>query len=178
MAAVLAFSKGRAADNALLQVCRQFAAVSLASGVRVRWRWIPSEFNRADSPSRRFMTYADVADEARLDQLRARAASKEAFAAGGHGGGCGPRGPPPHEADSAPAAAPRRSLRDGKSPAGPSHGRCGDAPPGAADRASSCPDAGPRCTGVEAVAPGAPGTSRSARDCSVGASAPRGEAAG
>ncbi|CAK0820931.1 unnamed protein product [Prorocentrum cordatum] len=123
-------------------------------------RWIPSEFNRADSPSRRFTTYADVADEARLDQLRARAARKKAFAAGGHGGGCGSRGPPPHEADSAPAAAPRRSLRDGKSPAGPSHGRCGDAPPGAADRASSRPDAGPRCTGVEAVAPGAPGTSR------------------
>eukprot|EP00435_Cladocopium_sp_Y103_P020803 s2513_g5.t1 len=52
LALALAISKGRAHDFGMLRICQQYAALSLASNVFVRVRWVPSEFNPADGPSR------------------------------------------------------------------------------------------------------------------------------
>ena len=50
----LALEKGRAANVRVLKLCRQWAALSLASGSRTRFRWIPSEVNPPDDASRWF----------------------------------------------------------------------------------------------------------------------------
>ncbi|CAK0825193.1 unnamed protein product [Prorocentrum cordatum] len=52
---VCACEKGRAAHFALDVVCREICAISVASGMQLRFRWIPSELNPGDAPSRRFM---------------------------------------------------------------------------------------------------------------------------
>ena len=49
---VLAISKGRCADYGLLRIIRRIAAHSLATGIRFIVRWVPSELNIADGPSR------------------------------------------------------------------------------------------------------------------------------
>ena len=54
MGLALSISKGRATDYCLLQICRRAAALSLASGIHPALRWIPSELNVSDEPSRRF----------------------------------------------------------------------------------------------------------------------------
>ena len=51
---VLSFDRGRAKDNALLFQCRRSAALSVAMDCEFHFRWIPSELNIADSPSRSF----------------------------------------------------------------------------------------------------------------------------
>ena len=48
----MALSKGRAHDFHMLRICQQAAAISLAADFFVRPRWIPSEVNPADGPSR------------------------------------------------------------------------------------------------------------------------------
>ena len=50
----LAFSvtKGRAQNFSVLRVLQQIGALCLASGITVRTRWVPSELNVADGPSR------------------------------------------------------------------------------------------------------------------------------
>jgi hypothetical protein len=50
----LALCKGRAASYGLLQICRRVAAYSLASNTLLSFRWITSETNPADVPSRRY----------------------------------------------------------------------------------------------------------------------------
>jgi len=50
----LCFSRGRAAYFGLLQLVRRLAALSIATGSWVALRWIPSEYNPADEPSRLF----------------------------------------------------------------------------------------------------------------------------
>ena len=52
MGLAMAISKGRSHNFKLLRVCQQYAALSLASNTVVRVRWIPSELNPADAPSR------------------------------------------------------------------------------------------------------------------------------
>lgn len=52
MTAACAFSRGRAKTWELRRVCQQFGALCLATGTRACIRWIPSEWNPADSPSR------------------------------------------------------------------------------------------------------------------------------
>eukprot|EP00971_Amphidinium_carterae_P004926 98435-Amphidinium_carterae.1 len=47
-----AIEKGRATCHALLQCCRKSCALQLASGIVVRVRWVPSESNPSDKPSR------------------------------------------------------------------------------------------------------------------------------
>ena len=54
MSIVLAIDKGRCADFKLLVVLRKLCALCLVSGLRLRVRWIPSESNLADKPSRAF----------------------------------------------------------------------------------------------------------------------------
>ena len=54
MSVVCAVGKGRAKDRELLQTCRVIRAVSLACDLRIYVRWIPSEVNPSDPPSRRF----------------------------------------------------------------------------------------------------------------------------
>ena len=47
-----ALGKGRASSHQLLRLCRMAAAVQLACGIRLYLRWVPSESNVADGPSR------------------------------------------------------------------------------------------------------------------------------
>ena len=51
---VLALNKGRSSRPRIARICCAFAALSLASGTRFVARWVPSELNPADAPSRRF----------------------------------------------------------------------------------------------------------------------------
>ena len=47
-----ALSKGRSSSVLLLRRCRRMAAWLLASGLRLFMRWVPTEWNPADGPSR------------------------------------------------------------------------------------------------------------------------------
>ncbi|CAK0826564.1 unnamed protein product [Prorocentrum cordatum] len=51
---VLALEKGRSSSVALMRVCRQWAATVFAADLYPRVRWIRSELNVADEPSRRY----------------------------------------------------------------------------------------------------------------------------
>ena len=51
---VLAFDRGRAKAVPLLFCCRRAAAYSVVTGCAFHHRWIPSEWNRADGPSRQW----------------------------------------------------------------------------------------------------------------------------
>ena len=55
LALALAVTKGRATSMHLNFTCRKLAAISFASGSRFVTRWIPSEVNPADEPSRVFV---------------------------------------------------------------------------------------------------------------------------
>ncbi|CAK0797355.1 unnamed protein product [Prorocentrum cordatum] len=48
------FSKGRSASRPILILCRRMAALDLGCGMREYWRWVPSDRNRSDGPSRGF----------------------------------------------------------------------------------------------------------------------------
>ncbi|CAK0837412.1 unnamed protein product [Prorocentrum cordatum] len=50
----LALTKGRATSFGFLQVCRRSAAIQLAANLSCSARWIPSEWNPSDEPSRLF----------------------------------------------------------------------------------------------------------------------------
>ena len=52
MGLVLAAGKGRSSVPALNSLLRRLAAITLFSNVDIIIRWIPSEFNPADAPSR------------------------------------------------------------------------------------------------------------------------------
>ena len=52
MAVLGVLGKGRSSCPPLLRQARKAAAVTLAFGVRVLWRYIPSEYNPSDGPSR------------------------------------------------------------------------------------------------------------------------------
>lgn len=51
---VLAFDRGRAKSFSLLVCCRRACAFSLAAGCQFHHRWLPSEWNKADGPSRKW----------------------------------------------------------------------------------------------------------------------------
>lgn len=51
---VLAFDRGRAKAIPLLLCCRRAAAFSIATATQFHHRWIPSEWNAADGPSRQY----------------------------------------------------------------------------------------------------------------------------
>ena len=55
MAAILALTKGRSSQPGMLRVTRQWCALVLAFNLDPRLRWVPSERNPADAPSRRFI---------------------------------------------------------------------------------------------------------------------------
>ena len=52
MSVTLALTKGRSSSSPMNRICRQVAALSFASGMHLHLRWIPSELNPADLPSR------------------------------------------------------------------------------------------------------------------------------
>lgn len=52
MSAILAISKGRSSTSSMNRICRQVAALSFFTGMSLEGRWIPSELNPADLPSR------------------------------------------------------------------------------------------------------------------------------
>ena len=51
---VLAFDRGRAKSFSLLLCCRRACAFSLADGCQFHHRWLPSEWNKDDGPSRKW----------------------------------------------------------------------------------------------------------------------------
>ena len=51
---VLSLTKGRAKSFGILQICRRVACLALATGCMFHYRWVASELNPADEPSRRF----------------------------------------------------------------------------------------------------------------------------
>ena len=53
MAATLASSKGRSSGRGMCRAIRQIASLSLILDVAIVFRWLPSELNLADAPSRR-----------------------------------------------------------------------------------------------------------------------------
>ena len=52
LALAMSLSKGRSHNFGMLRVCQQYAALALATNTSVRVRWVPSELNLADGPSR------------------------------------------------------------------------------------------------------------------------------
>lgn len=52
LTAACAFSRGRSSGFAMRRVCSQLAALALGTGSTFHFRWIPSEWNPADNPSR------------------------------------------------------------------------------------------------------------------------------
>ena len=52
MSVTLALTKGRSSSSPMNRVCRQIAALTFATGMHLHLRWIPSELNPADFPSR------------------------------------------------------------------------------------------------------------------------------
>ena len=65
MAVVLALTKGSSSSPVLLSICRQWCAYSLAADIYGHLRWVPSQENAADDPSRnrsRHLPDADVAE--------------------------------------------------------------------------------------------------------------------
>jgi hypothetical protein len=52
LVSIFSVSKGRSSSHLLLPRLRQVASLLLASGVRLYLRWVPSEHNPADQPSR------------------------------------------------------------------------------------------------------------------------------
>ena len=63
---ILALSRSRAKDYHLLVQVRKVAAWCLARGVRISFRWIPSEWNTADDPSR--LAEAELCDDPALEE--------------------------------------------------------------------------------------------------------------
>ena len=47
-----AFSKGRSSSAPVLHLCRRLAALCLGLGVKCYWRWVPTDHNNSDGPSR------------------------------------------------------------------------------------------------------------------------------
>ena len=52
LAALAAFTKGRSRKAPLAQLCRAFAALSLSYNLVMLIKWVRSEKNHADGPSR------------------------------------------------------------------------------------------------------------------------------
>ena len=52
LTATLSWAKGRSRAKTMNRVCRQLGAVTLATGMNISVRWMPSELNPADGPSR------------------------------------------------------------------------------------------------------------------------------
>ena len=68
-----ALAKGRSSSPALLRLCRQAAAISLGFGMRLYLRYVPSEWNIADGPSRGLgVGAAEETQHAHADRARAR----------------------------------------------------------------------------------------------------------
>ncbi|CAK0805124.1 unnamed protein product [Prorocentrum cordatum] len=62
------FSKGRSASRPILILCRRMAALDLGCGMREYWRWVPSDRNHSDGPSRGF-PIGQAPKERRRDEL-------------------------------------------------------------------------------------------------------------
>ena len=54
MGSILAFLKGRSGDYRMLGCCKSVAAYTVALNCKFKWRWVVSEVNHADAPSRMF----------------------------------------------------------------------------------------------------------------------------
>ncbi|CAK0850701.1 unnamed protein product [Prorocentrum cordatum] len=61
------FRKGRSASRPILILCRRMAALDLGCGMREYWRWVPSDRNHSDGPSRGF-PIGQAPKERRMDE--------------------------------------------------------------------------------------------------------------
>ena len=75
MSAILAISKGRSSTSSMNRVCRQVAALCFFTGMSLEGRWIPSELNPADLPSR-FKSVKQFSLEESCDKFRANHVEK------------------------------------------------------------------------------------------------------
>ena len=66
MAVCLSMTKGRSSTNGMSTVSRRVAALALSRDAQIGWRWVPSELNPADEPSRRLDGRSIVPREASL----------------------------------------------------------------------------------------------------------------
>ncbi|CAE7299586.1 UPF1 [Symbiodinium sp. CCMP2592] len=82
---VLSISKGRCADYGLLRILRRIAAHSLATGIRFIVRWVPSELNIADGPSR---TWESPHEQYRKCEARRKEGCRNFHEGGGHESQC------------------------------------------------------------------------------------------
>ena len=60
VACILGGGKGRSSKPGMCRALRQLAAVCLAASLTCHFRWVPSELNVADGPSRRGLRYEKV----------------------------------------------------------------------------------------------------------------------
>ncbi|CAK0899549.1 unnamed protein product, partial [Prorocentrum cordatum] len=113
MAWVLTSCKGRSSSWYLLRRCREFCAMSLALGARVSFRWIPSEWNSAEEPSRRGST-------GQRALLGFASSSRLGAPSGGPLRGLSPRGSPGPSPLLCRALVPAPSQRPSRAPSAPS----------------------------------------------------------
>ena len=96
MGVVLACEKGRCTDPVLLRILRRLVAISLASGARFRYRWVPSEFcppmkPRGGATKNRKRVIVNQNSRQSVD---IRSAERHNEVAKGYVRCVGPRGPP------------------------------------------------------------------------------------
>ena len=65
----LSLDRGRAKNKQLLFQCRRIAAFSIAADLELHHRWIPSEYNAADEPSRRHESSEETFSKRRKKRL-------------------------------------------------------------------------------------------------------------
>ena len=86
MSIILAFARRRARRHPLLRCIRRLCALALALGIRVHFRWVPSEWNVAAKGSRAFDNHDGVTQD-----TDSRPPAKFSPAATSNGTPCSPR---------------------------------------------------------------------------------------
>ena len=77
MGVVLACEKGRCTDLVLLRILRRLAAISLVSGARFRYRWVPSELCPSDEGSRWYDREQDLEESRREPRFATKRRSSQ-----------------------------------------------------------------------------------------------------
>ncbi len=75
-----AFRKGRSSAWVLLRPCRRVAALSLFAGLRITYRWVPTDRNCADAPSRGAQAPGVFSESRAMNPAAGEAAPAHSFA--------------------------------------------------------------------------------------------------
>ena len=78
-AAVCAFRKGRSSKPGMRRQCTKMAALTLAHGITAEFRWVPTDRNMADQPSRGFTTPGPCESGPSLKTSKGRSARVQRF---------------------------------------------------------------------------------------------------